>query len=264
VQIAAFAVSASIFALFLYVTLYLQNYLGYSPLQAGIRYLPITVVSFVFAPLAGALLSRAPARLMLAGSLTAIGVGLLLMTGLDAGDGWTAMLVGLVVVGAGVGFLNPVVADVALSVVPKERSGMAAGINDTFRQVGVAVGVAVWGAIFVGRGADKVAELTAGTPAANGDHPRQLVEAVSSGALPQALAQIPAGARAQVGAAAREGFLAGFNDVLALGAIVAFAGALAALALVRERDIERDPLGLEEDAAPAPYPEVDPSPVPSR
>ncbi|HTT96335.1 MAG TPA: MFS transporter [Solirubrobacterales bacterium] len=265
VQIAAFAVSASIFALFLYVTLYLQNYLGYSPLQAGLRYLPITVVSFFFAPLAGALLSRVPARLMLGGSLATIGVGLLLMTGLEAGDGWTAMLAGLVVVGAGVGFLNPVVADVALSVVPKERSGMAAGINDTFRQVGVAVGVAVWGAIFVGRGADKVSELAAGTPAAHGDHPRRLVEAVSSGALPQALAHIPAAARGSVAGAAREGFLAGFDDVLALGAIVAFAGAVAVLALVRERDIERDPLGLEADAGLAPYPEVaDPSPAPSR
>ena len=69
VQLAAFAVSASAFALFLYIGLYLQNYLGYTPLQAGLRYLPITVVSFFAAPLAGALLSRAPARLMMSGSL---------------------------------------------------------------------------------------------------------------------------------------------------------------------------------------------------
>ncbi|MBS1863513.1 MAG: MFS transporter [Actinobacteria bacterium] len=265
VQVAAFAVSASIFALFLYVTLYLQNYLGYSPLQAGIRYLPITIVSFFFAPLAGALLSRIPARLMLGGSLATIGVGLLLMTGIEAGDGWTAMLGGLVVVGAGVGFLNPVVADVALSVVPKERSGMAAGINDTFRQVGVAVGVAVWGAIFIGRGATKVSEVAAGTPAASGDHPRQLVEAASSGALPQALARIPAGAREGVSAAAHQGFLAGFNQVLTLGALVAFAGAVIVVALVRESGIERDPLGLEEEAGRGSYAEAgDPSPVPSR
>ena len=251
VQLAAFAVSASIFALFLYVTLYLQNYLGYTPFEAGLRYLPITVVSFFFAPLAGALLSRIQARWMMGGSLAVIGVGLLLMAGIQADDGWTAILAGLVVVGAGVGFLNPVVADVALSVVPKERSGMAAGINDTFRQVGVAVGVAVWGAIFIGRGADKVSELAAGTPVASGEHPHQLVEAASSGALPQALANVPAGIRGTVGNAAREGFLAGFNDVLTLGALVAFAGAIAAVALVRERDIERDPLGLEEPATAA-------------
>ena len=74
---------------------------------------------------------------------------------------------------------------------------MAAGINDTFRQVGVAVGVAVWGAIFVGQGAAKVSDLTAGTPTASGDHPRQLVEAASSGSLHQALAALPPQARSR-------------------------------------------------------------------
>ena len=81
------------------------------------------------------------------------------------------------------------IADVAVSVVPKEQSGMASGINDTFRQVGIAIGIAAWGAIFLGRGADKVEQLLAGTPAATGDRPRQLVEAVSSGNLDSAVAQ---------------------------------------------------------------------------
>ena len=166
VQLAAFAVSGSLFALFLYLTLYLQNYLGYSPLEAGLRYLPITLASFIAAPIAGALLSRVPARLMMSTGLAVAGVGLVLMSGIEAGGECTTLLGGFLVAGAGVGFLNPVIADVAVSVVPKEQSGMAAGINDTFRQVGVAVGIAVWGAIFVGRGADKVGELVAGTPAA--------------------------------------------------------------------------------------------------
>jgi hypothetical protein len=142
----------------------------------------------------------------------------------------------------GVGLLNPVIADVALSVVPKERSGMAAGINDTFRQVGVSVGVAVWGAIFIGRGADKVRDLAAGTPTAAGDHPRQVMEAMSSGGLNQVGATVPPQARHTAVNAAGEGFLAGFNDVLTLGALVAFAGAILALWLVREGEIEREPL----------------------
>ena len=75
---------------------------------------------------------------------------------------------------------------------------MAAGINDTFRQVGIAVGIAAWGALFLGRGADKVAELAAGTPAAEGDRPRQLIEAASSGNLGQALNSVPEGARVTV------------------------------------------------------------------
>ncbi len=251
VQIAAFAVSGSVFALFLYVTLYLQSYLGLSPFEAGLRYLPITIASFLAAPVAGALLSRVPARLMLSAGLAIAGVGLLLMAGIDAGSEWTTLLVGFLVAGVGVGLLNPVIADVAVSVVPRERSGMAAGINDTFRQVGVAVGIAVWGAIFVGRGADEVGELLAGTPAADGDRPRQLVEAASSGSLDQVAAGFPAPAREAVAGAAREGFLAGLNDVLTFGALLCFAGAALALWLVRERDIERA-AATEADVEPEP------------
>ena len=253
VQLAAFAVSSSIFALFLYLSLYLQNYLGFSPFDAGLRYLPTTIVSFIAAPIAGLLLSRVQARMLLSFSLGAVGVGLLLMGGLDVGSDWTALLGGFLVVGAGVGLINPVIADVAVSVVPKEQSGMAAGINDTFRQVGVAVGIAVWGAIFVGEGASKVAALTAGTPAAVGDRPREIVEAASSGNLNQVLASTPPGSRATIVHAAREGFLSGLNEILLLGGLVCFVGAVLALVLVRESDIEREP---EPEPEPVSVPEA--------
>ena len=256
VQLAAFAISGSMFALFLYLTLYMQNYLGLSPFETGLRYLPITLASFFVAPIAGAMLSRVPARVMLSVGLGGAGVGLLLMSGIGAGDQWTTLLGGFLVAGAGIGLLNPVIADVALSVVPKEQSGMAAGINDTFRQVGVAVGIAVWGAVFVGRGADKAAEVAAGTPAAVGDRPRELVEAASSGGLDQALAAVPPGARDTVVNAANQGFLAGMNDVLLLGALLSFAGAVLALWLVREDEIEREQVEPERDAAPDALPEA--------
>jgi len=239
VQLAALGVSASMFALFLYITFYLQNYLGHSPLEAGLIYLPFTVINFFVAAAGGALLARLPARVIMSVGLLMTGLGLLLMGGINPGDEWTTLLGGFLVAGAGTGLLNPVIADVAVSVVPKEQSGMAAGINDTFRQVGIAIGIAAWGAIFLGRGADKVTELAAGTPAATGDRPRQLVEAVSSGNLDAALANVPAGSRGAVGNAAREGFLSGLNEILMLGGIFALAGAVAAIWLVRERDIQR-------------------------
>jgi hypothetical protein len=233
VQLAAFAVSGSMFALFLYLTLYLQSILGYTPLEAGVRYLPITVTIFLVAPIAGVLISRVRAQIIMAVGLVLCGTGLLLMSGLESESEWTSLLGGFLVAGAGVGLLNPVIADAALSVVPQERSGMAAGINDTFRQVGVAVGIAAWGAIFLGRGSDRVAEVAAGTPAAAGDAPRRLLEEASSGALTASGGPAPA---------VSEGFLAGLNQILGLGAGLAFAGAVLVLWLVREHDIERGPL----------------------
>jgi EmrB/QacA subfamily drug resistance transporter len=254
VQLAAVGVSASLFALFLYLTLYLQDYLHTSPLQAGLRYLPITLGAFIAAPIAGSLLSRVHARVLMAIGLAGTGVGLVLMSGLDANSGWTALLPGFIVAGLAVGLLNPVIADVALSVVPKERSGMAAGVNDTFRQVGVAIGTAAWGAIFLARGANKVASLAAGTPAAAGSRPRQFVEALTGGHLTAATQNLPHGARELVVSATHQGFLDGLNAILMIGAIVAFAGAALALWLVREHEIERDvhpEVVAEEDGEPA-------------
>jgi EmrB/QacA subfamily drug resistance transporter len=260
VQLAALAVSSSMFALFLYVTFYLQGFLGHEPLEAGLIYLPLTVTNFFVAAGTGALLSRVPARVILSVGLGATGIGLLLMGGIDPGQEWTSLLGGFLLAGAGVGLINPVIADVAVSVVPKEQSGMASGINDTFRQVGIAIGIAAWGAIFLGRGAAKVEELAAGTPAATGERPRQLVEAVSSGNLDEAVASVPAGSRESVADAAREGFLSGLNEVLMLGGILSIAGALVALWLVRERDIERaEPVELH-----APHLELEPEPEPAR
>jgi EmrB/QacA subfamily drug resistance transporter len=247
VQIAAFAISASLFALFLYLTLYLQQFLGNSPLGAGERYLPLTIVTFIVAALSGAWVSRVAARAQLGTGLALSGLGLILMSGLSIGDSWTALLPGFILAGVGVGIVNTVVADVALSVVPKERSGMAAGINDTFRQVGIAVGIAAWGAIFTARGAGKVGSLA---PAAR-THGRQLVEAVSAGRLHDAVAALPAGARGVVAHAARQGFLSGLNEVLLLGGGLAVLGAIAATLLVREREIEREPLEPAQVPAPA-------------
>jgi EmrB/QacA subfamily drug resistance transporter len=252
VQLAAFAISASMFALFLYLTLYLQQFLGYSAIDAGIRYLPITIGAFVIAPISGMALAKVQARYLMSGGLLLVGGGLLLMSGLNMDSTWTSLLLGFIVGGVGVGLLNPVIADVALSVVPKEQSGMAAGINDTFRQVGVAVGIAAWGAIFLGVGASRTESLAGG--AVDHDQARGLVEATSSGALPQAVSQLPAGVQGRVREAAEQGFLHGLNEILVMGGILCLVGAAFALWLVREREIERETLvgtAFEEEPEPS-------------
>ena len=198
-QITAFAISSSMFAMFLYLTLYLQNILGLSPLQTGLRFLPLSIVSFVTAPIAGRLSTRVPVRLLLGTGLALNAVAMWLMSRVSPSSDWTVLLPGFIVGGIGIGLVNAPLASTAVSTVRQERAGMASGINNTFRQLGIATGIAALGAIF------------------------------ASQVDPRAFAPHP-------GPAARASFVAGLHDILLVGAIVAACGAVLAAALVRRRD----------------------------
>src|SRR5439155_12965400 len=164
-SIVAFAVSSSMFAMFLYLTLYIQDVLGYGPLQAGLRFLPVTLVSFVVAPISGRLSVRVPVRLLLGVGLTLVSGGLLAMTAISADSGWTTLIPGFVLAGIGIGLINPPLASTAIGVVHHSRSGMASGINNTFRQVGIATGIAGLGAVFQHDVTSKTSAALAQAPA---------------------------------------------------------------------------------------------------
>ena len=146
-QITAFAISSTFFAMFLYTTLYLQQILGLSAIEAGLVYLPGTLVMLVVSGATAQLGAKVPARTMIAGglALVAIGTGLFMFAG--TGSSWVVLMPGLLVAMVGVGLFNPALTNVALSTVPQEQSGVAAGVNDTARQAGIAVGVAALGAL---------------------------------------------------------------------------------------------------------------------
>ena len=229
VSAVAFALSAGMFAMFLYLTIYVQGVLGYSPLDAGLRFLPLTLPSFLVAPIAGNLSHRVPLRVLMGIGLAVVGVGLLLMRGVGPDSGWTTLLAGFIVAGAVIGMTNPGIGQAAIAVVPPARAGMASGINTTFRQVGIATGVAGLGAIFQSRIDSKLAGLLPGAPGG-------LADAVSSGGTEAALRVTPPGARAQVAEASTLAFTSAFNELLLIAALVAFAGAALGLALVRSSD----------------------------
>ena len=146
-QVAAFAISASFFALFLYTTLYLQEVLHLSPIETGLVYLPGTIVMFVVSAASAQLADRTSPGAMISGGLLLVAAGLALMTIADAHSTWLALLPGLIVVFVGTGLLNPALGAVALGSVAGAQSGLAAGINDAFRQGGIAVGVAAFGVL---------------------------------------------------------------------------------------------------------------------
>ncbi len=247
--IAAWAISASLFSLLTYLVIYVQNVLGLSPAAAGVRFLPLTGAIFLTSGAAGRLTSHLPRRLLIGAGFAAAGAGLLLMRGLTPQSSWTHLLAGMIVAGIGAGLVNVPLVSTAVGVVEPARAGMASGINSTLRQVGIATGVAGLGTIFASHIRASTVTGLAGTPLAA--HAAAIGHAIATGAAGQAIAATPAPLRGLVAAAARASFTSGLNLILLIGAAVAFAAAVASLALVRERDFVTAPA---DETAPAPVP----------
>ena len=222
VSIVAFGLAASMFAMFLYLTIYVQSVLGFTPLEAGVRFLPITVVSFFVAPVAGQLLTRIPARVFFGLGLSMVGAGLLLMRGLSPASEWTALLAGFIIAGAGIGMTNPAIASTAVGVVSAAKAGMGSGINNTCRQVGIATGVAALGAIFQ---SDIQSRLPSSAPSGS-------AQGIASAGPHAAAAGGPAAVHTATAA-----FVGALNQLFLIGGIVAFTAAALGLLLVRERDM---------------------------
>ncbi|MEA2167556.1 MAG: hypothetical protein QOF76_856 [Solirubrobacteraceae bacterium] len=146
-QITVFAMAASYFSIFLYMTLYLQQVLGLSPIETGLAYLPGTGLMFVVSGMAAQFGARFDsARLASVGlALTAAGMALGLFTTVDSS--WTVLLPAILLSSLGCGMFNPAASELALSALPPEQSGLASGANDTFRQTGIAVGIAALGTL---------------------------------------------------------------------------------------------------------------------
>ncbi|HWI73789.1 MAG TPA: MFS transporter [Baekduia sp.] len=157
-SIAAFGINGSLYGMFLYLILYLQNALGYDALESGLRLSIITAAALCTAVPAGRLSAHVNVRWLIGPGLLAIGGGLLLMRGLDASSSWTHLIPGFVLAGLGSGLVNPPLAATAVGVVAPQDAGMASGINTTFRQVGIATSIAALGSIF----ATKMAGATPG------------------------------------------------------------------------------------------------------
>jgi len=245
VSAVAFGLSAGMFAMFLYLTIYMQGVLGFSPLETGLRFLPLTVLSFIASPISGNLSHRVPIRILVGIGLGLVGVGLMLMHGLDADSDISALLPGFLVAGIGIGITNPGIGQGAIAVVPAAKAGMGSGINTTFRQVGIATGVASLGAVFQSQVDSKLSSLLPNAPPG-------LAEAVSSGGSRAAATAAPPGQRTEIVHAAKVAFVSGFNEILLIGAILSFLGAALGFALVRSSDfIQASPEAEATEPAPA-------------
>ncbi|HET7574523.1 MAG TPA: MFS transporter [Solirubrobacterales bacterium] len=244
VSAVAFGLSAGMFAMFLYLTIYLQGVLDYSPLEAGLRFLPFSLLSFFAAPISGRLSHSVPIRYLLGTGLLLVGFGLVLMHGLSIDSGWTALLAGFLVAGLGTGIANPGIGQAAIGVVPVHKAGMGSGINTSFRQVGIATGVAGLGAVFQSQITSKIAEIA---PAA----PPQFAEGVAAGGSAAAARAVPQAAQGVATRVADVAFVGALNEILVIAAVICFAASACGYLLVRPRDFVHAPQPGPEAQQPA-------------
>ena len=234
--VAALGVSASVFSLLTYLIIYVQNVLGYSAVEAGVRFLFLSGMSFVAAIIAGRLTSHVPTKFLICPGFLVASLGLFLMRGITVTSDWTHLIPGLVVAGLGIGFINVPLASTAVGVVRPERAGMASGVNSTFRQVGIATGIAALGSIFAHQVSSGIHDALAGTPAAG--RADQVAEAVTNGQIQTVLAQAPLSIRVSLSQASTQSFVDALNHITTIAAVIALVAGLLSLVLIRAKDFE--------------------------
>jgi EmrB/QacA subfamily drug resistance transporter len=234
-SIAALTMNGSLFAMFLYLVLYLQDILGLSAIGVGVRLLILSGCSLLAAIASGRLSARMPVRLLIGPGLALVGIGLLLMAGLHVSSPWTHLIPGFVIAGIGSGLVNPPLASTAVGVVEPARAGMASGINTTFRQVGIAASIAALGSVFTAALHRNVSHGLRNMLGST-EHLARILTDIQSGQVAHALASVPADRRAHLATVISSSFVAGINDLLIITAVIALLGAGFSLWLIRSRD----------------------------
>jgi EmrB/QacA subfamily drug resistance transporter len=246
----AFVVSFAMLGMFFFLALYMQNILGYSPLEAGVRFLPSTLMIVVIAPIAGRLTDRIGPRWLITVGLSLVALALVRFTQIDSGTTYGDLLPAFMVMGAGIAMTMSPMSTAAMNAVTEAKAGIASGLLSMARMVGGTFGVAAIGALFQASSRSDLERLLSGSgipPAQVSDvaHGLGSGRAAAIGTLDPAQAH-------RVADASREAFVHGLAQSMRLSAVVALAGAVAAAVLIRARRGERAEPGAETAiAAPA-------------
>ncbi|MDA8296785.1 MAG: MFS transporter [Actinomycetota bacterium] len=233
--VAAFGLSVSVFSILLYLVLYLQDALGYSALQSGLRLLIISGAILVVSSLTGRLSASVPIRVLIGPGLVVSGASLFVMSGISGDSSWTHLVPGFVLAGVGAGLVNPPLASTAIGVVTPFRAGMASGINSTLRQVGIATGIAALGSLFATAERHAVVARASKIPGL-ATHAGQIATALRNGAARAVLARIPKLERPRVAVMLRASFASGLDEILVIGGVLACVSGVAAFFLIRSQD----------------------------
>ena len=231
-----FALFGSLF----FLTQYLQFVLGYSALEAGVRVAPLALVLMVGAPIAGRLTARFGNKVLVSTGMGVVAVGLWYMGTLSVTSGYGHVVIALLVLGLGMGTAMVPATESIMGSLPLNKAGVGSAMNDTTRQIGGALGVAILGSIFSSAYATHIAASLSGLPAATA------ASATSSVGAALAIGTRIGGAQgATIVVAARSSFIHAMDRGLVVGSAMALLGAVVALVWLPHRAPERDAIELE-------------------
>jgi MFS transporter, DHA2 family, multidrug resistance protein len=161
------AITLTFFAMFgslFLLTQFLQSILGYTPLEAGIRLLPMAAVMIVISPLSAKVVERVGSKIVVASGLSTAAIGLIMASRLTAGASYPEVLASLVVLAAGMALVMPPATESIMGSLPPAKAGVGSAVNDTTRQVGGALGVAVLGSVMSSTYGPRVSDAISGLP----------------------------------------------------------------------------------------------------
>lgn len=241
---ASIAITLTFFALFgslFLLTQYMQDVLDFTPLQAGVRTAPFAVVMMVVAPLSAKIVDRLGTKIVVVTGLTIISGSLFLMVGLQPKHGYAQVLLTMVVLSVGMALTMAPATESIMGSLPRDKAGVGSAVNDTTRQVGGALGVAVIGSLFSSRYMPKMSDLIATSPVPVPEEMAAAVKGSIGGARSVAAKMLEMGSpdgADQLMAVARSAFVDGMHLAVLISAVIAGIGALVALFFLPAQAVE--------------------------
>jgi EmrB/QacA subfamily drug resistance transporter len=241
----AFVVSFAMLAMFFFMALYMQNILGYSPLEAGIRFLPSTLLIIVAAPVAGRLTDRIGPRIPIVVGLTLAAIALYLQSQITIDTGYDYLLPTFALMGLGIGLTMSPMSTAAMNAVHEAKAGVASGILSMSRMVGGTFGVAAVGALFQHLSDNRLHERLGELPLSS-QQQAWFANNLGSGAVAGKLKQLDPTTAREVGRAMKDTFVYSLSMSLRLSTAVAAVGVVIAFVLLRnERAHSPSPVRVE-------------------
>jgi EmrB/QacA subfamily drug resistance transporter len=231
--VVAMIISFAMLGVFFFLALYMQDILGYSPLEAGVRFLPSTLMIVGVAPVAGRLSDRFGPRWLIAGGLVLVAASLFSFSRIAVDSNYLDLLPGFMLLGIGIAMTMSPMTSAAMNAVPVQKAGIASGVLSMFRMVGGSLGVAVTGAIFQGLVSSRLDTLLGGTGVSAAQR-ESIGDQLGGGSIPHVQGLDAAQAK-EAAAAGSEAFVYALSHAMTVSGFVALAGALVGATAIRAK-----------------------------